>query len=231
MFVSPFYGQSLLSVDVETELRENGKIQKTFYKEDFVPSLTPASSLAQQLCDNFTAKNKPAFVCESLYLVENADFSRSSVVLRSFSSLKGIEYYSHSKKKMRTLYSDCYSVDEKKVAVPDPVEGGCDGKVFTVMMQDSTFGKHFYEYKFREATGEVAFESVNKDAFFLVFVKVLGAEKMTVSFVAIDMGDDILVYVLFGADFLATKAIENTLTASFLARINVLYDWFERQVK
>ena len=226
-----FSANAFVSEEVGNELRKKGKIQNTFYKESCLPTLTPATPLSQMLRDNFLKRENPTFVCESLYLVKKADFSRSSVALRSFSALKNLQYYSHSKKKMRTLYSDCYAVDEKNRPLPDPVEGGCNGKVFKVMMNDSTFGKHFYEYKFYENEGEVAFESKNTDSFFLTVVKVLGAEKMTVSLSAVDMGDGVLLYVLFGVDFFATKAIENTLTASFLARINVLYDWFERQIK
>lgn len=231
VFSPVFSEDGLISEEIEGELRKKGKIQRTFYKEEFEPTLTPNASLSQTLRDNFLERKTPSFVCESLYLVKKADFNRSSVALRSFSTLKGIEYYSHSRKKMRTLYSECYAVDEKKKPIPDPVEGNCDGKTFNVMMHDSTFGKHFYEYKFYERENQVAFESKNKDTFFLAIIKVLGAEKMTVSFSAVDMGDDVLLYVLFGADFFATKSMENTLTASFLARINVLYDWFERQIK
>ena len=229
--ISHAFSTNALSEEVFDELRRKGQIQNTFYKESFEPALTPKTPLAQKLRDNFLKRKTPAFVCESLYLVEKADFSRSSVALRSFSALKNLEYYSHSKKKMRTLYSDCYAVDGKKKPLPDPVEGNCDGKTFNVIMNDSTFGKHLYEYKFYENEAEVAFESKNMDSFFLAIVKVLGAEKMTVSLSAVDMGDDVLLYVLFGVDFFATKSIEDTLTASFLARINVLYDWFERQIK
>ena len=65
-------------------------------------------------------------------------------ILQSISSLKGIEYYSASRERMRIFYHDAYVIDspEKKVKRDDPVMYNIPGEsVLFAYFKDSSFGK------------------------------------------------------------------------------------------
>jgi len=214
-----------------------GTVQNTVYrKKGEIPSLVPASTLAREAVAFWKGDEAPFFI-ETLYLYKKnplkqgapgIDTDRISVILRSLSKLEGLEYYSPSRKKMRTLYEKSYiieSVDSKK-RLPDPLAGSADGVTAMVLQKDLTFGEYAYRYSWRQTVDSVAFFSVNIDAMSYSFLKLIQPEKLRVSLIVQDLGYWLLVYNLTKADFTAIPGIEGKITSSFSARAEAVYKWF-----
>ena len=169
------------------------------------------------------------FFVENLYLYrKNADkvgpagvdVAKISTILRSLSRLEGIQYYSTSRKKMRTLYEKSYVVDgiKTKKRIADPVAGPADGMKIIALQKDLTFGEYLYQYSYRETADTVSFVSDNLEPMSLSFIKLIDPENLRVSLVVYDMGDGFLVYGLTCADFPAIPGLESKLNASFSTR-------------
>ncbi|MGL4986729.1 MAG: DUF6675 family protein, partial [Treponemataceae bacterium] len=94
-----------------------------------------------------------------------------------------------------------------------------------------TFGRFMYEYTYRQEKTEVGFTSTNIDALWYSIFKLIAPKKLNVSLVVNDVGDLLLTYVLFQADFIPVSAIENKITRSLTSRTNAIYDWFKNQYK
>ena len=218
-------------------LLAKGRVQKSAYKEKGVsPTLAPSSALSGEAIGFWSGKDA-AFFAESLYLYKKknpasaSDIAKISATLRSLSRLQGIQYYSASKKKMRTLYEKSYCVDgvKTKARVADPVAGSADGLSVYALQKDLTFGEYVYQYSYRQTADSVAFFSQNAEAMSYTVLKLIDPGKLRVSLIVQDLGDYLLVYGLTRADFPAVPAIESRLNASFSNREEAIYEWFIRE--
>ncbi len=231
---------AVLPAETVSLLVSKGQAQKSSYREKgVVPRLAPATPLALE-ATGFWSGNDAAFFVETLYLYKKntaqatapgADVQRISAILRSLSKLQGIEYYSTSRKKMRTLYEKSYTIGDVKTKsrVPDRTTGSADGVTVLALQKDLTFGEYVYSYAYRQNGDTVAFFSQNAEQMNYTVLKVLDPGKLRVSLIVQDLGDYLLVYGLTRADFPAIPAIADKLNASFTTRADAVYKWFIRE--
>ncbi len=232
--------ESLLPAESVTELLQQGKIQKTVYRQKGqLPSLAPDSPLYKE-CVNFWKGAEAPFFIETLYLYKKPaarqaavgdDIANISIILRSLSLLKGIEYFSTSRQKMRILYDESYVVDNviSRKKIPDPVQGNADNIKIIAVQKDLTFGKYAYSYAYRQTQDSVAFFSNNIDPLYYTIAKIVEPDKLHVSLVIQDFGDYLLVYGLTKANFAAIPGLDSKLNASFSTRTEALYKWFIKE--
>lgn len=227
---------ALVSEDLAAALIQDGVVRKTVYRENVTSlPLLPRLALAAE-ADAFWAGGQPPFVSETLFLYkkpadhthEQTDIPAISVILRSLSRLEGIEYYSNSRQKMRTLYRKSYVVtsEENRTRVRDPSEGSADGLSLVAVQEDLTFGEYAYRYTYRETNDTVAFYSTNIDSLNYGFIRIIRPDELRIALVVHDLGDYLLVYNLTRADFLAVPGMEKKLKASFSSRTEAVYTWF-----
>ena len=221
-------------------LLAKGRVQKSAYREKGVsPTLAPSSVLSGEAFGFWSGKDA-AFFAESLYLYKKkkpvstepgSDVPKISVILRSLSRLEGIQYYSESKKKMRTLYEKSFCVDgvKTKSRVADPIAGAGDGRYVVALHQDQSLGEDGNSDWYRQPPDSVAFFSQNAEAMNFTVFKLIDPGKLRVSLIVQDFGDYLLVYGLTRADFPAVPAIESRLNASFSNREEAIYEWFIRE--
>jgi len=87
--------------------------------------------------------------------------------MRSFGSLKGIEYYSASRGRMRELYAESYRIDDpgKMNALADEAAPAPDAvppsESLFVFQKDTTFGANTYSYAFASFPDAVLVEATN----------------------------------------------------------------------
>ena len=227
----------LLSVEVTGELLEKGFVQRVIYrKPGSAPALAPALPLAAEAVSFWDGK-EPPFFSESLYLYKKSEGRAGpsgsecreiSVILRSLSRLKGVEYYSTSRKKMRTLYEKSYVVDGPvtRERVADPTDGSADGKIALAVQKDLTFGEYLYEYRYRETDDTVAFYSKNLETLSYAIFDLIDADALHTSLVVHDLGDYLLIYNLTRVSFTAIPGVESKIKASFTTRAEAVYKWF-----
>jgi len=232
--------RNLLKPSVASELEIQGFAKNTVYREKgTTPVLCPENPIAKESLLFWDGIEAP-FYSEALYLYRKPvefrmkpgkDTQALSIILRSISRLEGLEYYSTSRKKMRTLYEKSYVADiyNPKVRLPDPVEGSADGVTLNALQKDLTFGEYLYNYSYRQNEDTVAFFSRNLNAMHYSFLKVIDPDKLHISLIVHDMGDYLLFYSLTRADFIAIPGIEGKLNASFTSRTEAIYQWFIKE--
>ena len=157
-----------------------------------------------------------------------ADVSGISVILRSLSRLEGLEYYSNSRKTMRTLYKSSYAVEseENRTRIADPVSAPADGLSVVAIQEDLTFGEYAYRYDYRQTDDTAAFYSTNIDSLSYGFIRIIKPGNLRIALLVHDLGDYLLVYNLTRAEFLAIPGMEKKLNASFSSRADAVYGWF-----
>lgn len=231
---------TLLLRETVASLVSAGMVQNTTYREAGSKlRLTPGTPLAKEAA-SFWAGDPPPFTNETLYLYRKPagritapgdDVQAVSVILRSLSRLEGIEYYSTSRKKMRTLYEKSYAVNsaEERKRIDDPVDGSADHQTILAVQKDLTFGEFLYRYSYRQTADSVAFFSSNADPLSYSLMKLVGPDHLRISLVVQDLGDFFLVYNVTRADFPALPGIEGKLKASFTTRAEAVYTWFIRE--
>jgi hypothetical protein len=228
--------QKILPSQVVSELLAKGSLQNTVIRQDNANlKLVPRLSGFYDMPEIQTAVNAPYFI-ESLYLYKKTikerisadETERISVILRSISHLEGLEYYSSSRKKMRTLYEKSYAVakSDSTSRIPDPTAGSADGMVVAVLQKDLTFGENFYTYKYRQSDKTVGFFSTNTSPLRYTVIKLIDPGKLQVSLFVHDFGDYLLVYGLTSADAASVPGLESKITQSFTTRSEAIYKWF-----
>jgi hypothetical protein len=231
--------ESVISPDAASELVASGKIQRTVYRQkDAALKYLPQTELgwASAVFLHKTGGAVP-FFSESLYLYKKPenrqgeigdDAADISVILRSVSHLEGLQYYSPSRKQMRTLYEKAYVIDNVKSRnrLPDPVAGVADGLSVPVIQKDLTFGEYAYQFLYRHVGDEASFSTENIDYLKYGVFKLIKPGNLRITIIVHDFGDYLLVYGLTGAEFAALPGIESKLRDSFTARSDAMFDWF-----
>ncbi|UCF97173.1 MAG: hypothetical protein JSV89_18675 [Spirochaetaceae bacterium] len=174
-----------------------------------------------------------------MYRDETVDFdapdSRLKIynILRSISTMRGIEYYSASRKRMRTLFAQSYVIagPDSTEPLPDPLvrEIPANSELY-VFQEDLTFGDNVYLWEYRYS-GEY-FLMVNRNLttmryFLLPMVKPLES----VTFILlIPAGSEILFYGITGARTMRLLGLERSREDSFYNRLKAIYGWFSERM-
>ena len=206
-----------------------------FNEENMSPKLVPESSISKEIADYWkdTYNKNPVFVCEILYEIPSNgdDIKDISKILRSFSTMEGITYYSNSNKKYEVLYDTCYTIsdleNQKKVA--DNQVENANGLTLYMLQNDNSFGTTPYEVKFWQTDNEVAMNAVSKGPLYVKFVKAVKEENVCLTLYAKQEQEKILVYILAQADFASVPLVQNKIRDSFTARVEALFSWLEGQ--
>ena len=231
-FSSEFEGE------IFQQLLEKGEYQTQSFKEsgrDF--TLYPRTELGLLLKETWTEKKEPVFVAESLFLIEKPagsnlegfDTDLISQIMRSISSMEGIEYYSNSEKKMKTLYSQSYTVDnlKDKNRIADKVEGSADNLSIYAFQEDGSFGDNYYQIDYRQRENEVSMVIRLMEPLKYGLVTAVKANNLVFNIDVLDKGSYLVMYIGAKVRFPAISLLENKLNRSFGSRIIALHDWFE----
>lgn len=233
----------VLDKDTAAELRKNGKIEVLHYMENnFQLKKSPETELNVLARKNWpNQKDKPVYIAEELYLLNKkdlgkGDFSTTNIpyiskLVRSVSKMEGMKYYSHTNKKVMTLYKECYRIESAtgKTKLPDDLEGSADGKVYYCMQNDESFGKTNYRLEYKQTENEVSASFTNVSPLWVGIIKGIDTENMNISLVVTDCGEELLVYMLVQSRFPALAILEKTMNDSFGSRLDAIYKWFINQ--
>lgn len=224
--------------EIFQQLLEKGEYRTQYFKEkdkDF--TLYPKTELGSLLKETWTEKKEPVFVSESLFLIEKPTETSSleldtdliSQIMRSISSMEGIEYYSNSDKKMKTLYMQSYAVDnlEDKNRISDKLEGSADNLSIYAFQEDGSFGDNYYQIDYRQQENEVSMVIRLMEPLKYGLITAVKANNLVFNIDVLDKGDYLIMYIGAKVKFPAISFLENKLNKSFGSRITALYDWFK----
>lgn len=245
--LSVFAAGTPVKPEVLAELQKNGSIRNIYQDQEKVElTLTPDTEYSKLAAASWTSKKKPRLVSENLFYItkeelknkssdaQKADTTLSNVskIMRSISKMKGMKYYSNTRKKWETLYHQAYvckSVKEKKVKLADVTEGSADGLNLYCFLEDNSFGKSVYTVNYKEKADELSFQMSNAESWSYAFVTALEPKDLIINMVVVDNGDSFIIYMVLQADHTSVPFLGEKIQKSLASRIDAIYNWFTLQ--
>ena len=189
------------------------------------------------------AKNSfnPNIVIETLYLYKKPEkyFSgsrswnegqRIGVFNQTLavSTLSGIQYYSASRRELRTFYESSVVIDDPrtKKPLPDPVFTQPVSTSLFARQKDLTFGDNIYRYDYTASEDILIFTQENVTALSVGIFRVIGKGNLKSIFAVTDCGDSILIYAVSMVNAALFPGMKERITSSFSSRAEAILKWF-----
>ena len=235
-----------LSPDDEMQLLEKGQFLR-FHGKGFSPGLLPntglTASAARRIIGSdlnigmeglfFTALEElpPAYAA----MDEAERRLRIYNILRSVSTLEGLEYYSASRGKMRLLFEESWAVADAarpRAALADPLVKSIPAKDSIIIHQkDKTFASNRSTMRFR-AEGQVfAAEIVNITPMrYKGLIRVADPGNMQTHFIIVPVREGIVIYGAIAARTRDVRAFVERARNSFTNRVIALTGWYRSRL-
>jgi hypothetical protein len=221
---------------------EGGEIVTEVQLKEPRPALIPQHPELRRLVDEMMGALEPRLFVESLYRYkkpagtadrwteeERARLYNEALAL---SSLAGIQYYSASRKKMRTFYEYSRVIDgpDTKQALPDPVFPEIPRELRIYARQkDLTFGDNIYQYDYTAYEDSLVFIQQNLSAMNAGIIPAVGKNRLRSVVAVIDAGDSLLFYAASMAKTVSLPGMGNRIGNSFTTRAEAVLKWFSGQ--
>jgi hypothetical protein len=206
------------------------------------PALAPANDFVKNLADEMIRGLKPSFFVENLSLYrkppaqarswteqERAALYNEALAL---SSLAGIQYYSASRKEMRTFYETSVVVggSDGKNPLPDPVYAVPPSQlVIYARQKDLSFGDNVYRYTYHARPDSLVFVQENLTTMHYGIIPAVGKNKLRSMVAVFDAGEYLLTYVVSMAKAASLPGMGERVGASFSTRAEAILKWFGDQ--
>jgi hypothetical protein len=231
----------LIRGDILTELRF----------KDSQPVLIPQDAFLRQLIADIREDLDPSLSVESLFLYKKpagAEFPRWSDAERealfnealALSSLAGIQYYSSSRRTMRTFYETSTVIDgpDTRKPVPDPAFGPAAGApslgvpaelTLYARQKDLTFGDNVYQYTYHARENSLVFIQQNLTGMNAGIIPAVGRNRLRSVAAVFDAGEYLLIYLGSMARAASFPGIRDRMGRSFSTRAEAMLYWFAGQ--
>jgi hypothetical protein len=206
------------------------------------PSLAPSNVFVQNMADEMIRNLKPSFFVENLFLYRKpasraqpwTEAERTALYNESMalSSLAGLQYYSASRKEMRTFYesSTVVSGSDGKTSLPDPVYAVPPLQVSVYARQkDLSFGENVYRYDYHARSDMLVFVQENLTTMNYGIIPAVRKNKLRSMVAVFDAGEYLLVYAVSMAKAAAVPGMGERVGNSFSARAEAILKWFSGQ--
>jgi len=205
-----------------------------------VPRLLPNHRELQMFVTENMNSLGPNILVESLYLYRKPGGQTGSGWneaektglfnrLAGISTLAGIEYYSESRKAMRTFYETSQIIDSPsgRNPLPDPVFTETPSSLTLYARQkDLTFGDNIYRFDFYTGPGVIYFMQENLTSMSRGIITAIGRNRLRTVFAVIDAGDSVLLYTAAMARTVSAQGMSERIGASFTNRAKAVIKWF-----
>ncbi len=155
-------------------------------------------------------------------------------VLRSISTLKGIEYYSASRKRMRTFFYDAYAIEspDNRKKRGDPLVWSIppNSSIYTYM-KDSSLGNYVAEIRYHYHFDYFSMSIRNQTLLSWFIFPLVQPQKLNMFVLIVPRGDQLLFYGLSYVNASNIFGIAESKTASFYNRLIALFNWFSTNYK
>ena len=219
-----------LSADEGTLLMKDGEITRYFFHPEDL-QYTFDSSFSKEINSQIKALS-PNIGVESLFFYKtDKDYSMIDIynILLSISTMEGIEYYSQSRKRMRTLFTESYVIRGKEddTRVPDfRVTDKLKEISFYAHQTDKTFGENIYKTEYRSDGKTIWIRMTNETPMKYKFIKMVNPGDISINVLIRKVEGGLLFYGVTGVHTFSFLGIERAKKESFYNRIKALYGWF-----
>ncbi len=241
--VFAFNAELIFSADDYAKLVSGEHLEKTcFLVEGSKLDMNPDTPLCKEAAESWPDELvKPNFLVEEIYLIPKSELgsgSKATVdyagkLLRSFSKMQGIQYYSHSEKKTTTLYEKAYCIAgaDDRSQVADDTAGDPDGQIRFCLLNDHSLGESCYRVTYTARPDEVRACMVNLDTLKVGPIKAINEGALRMNIVISDCGDYLCLYLTSETKVPKLKILEERMQNSFTARLEAIYNWFLSEFK
>ncbi len=225
----------LLSGELRAQIAEAGEVRNNL-REDLPPALIPEVEVREEITKRIE-ELEPSVGVEVLtvYRRESADFDSSASrlkiynILRSISTMQGIDYYSASRKRMRTLFTRSYVIadpeSEQPLADPLVTEIPPYSSLY-VLQEDLSFGENVYRSEYSYKDGFFLVVNQNLTTMRYLLLPMVKPEASITYLLLIPREQEIIFYGLSCAHTLRLLGLERTKEDSFYNRLKAIYGWF-----
>jgi hypothetical protein len=230
--------EELSGPEAAAKLRAGETLAEVQFKKP-VPRLAPLHAAFRSLLDENMEALAPGILVEGLVRYEKPDKAQHSWTAAergaifngviALSSLEGIQYYSASRKTMRTFYESSRVIEspDSKQVLPDPFYPDPPARLTLYARQkDLTFGENIYRYDYRAGGDFLVFVQENLTPMNAGIIPAVGKNKLRSLVVVIDTEDSLLVYVASLAKAAAIPGMGERIGASFTNRVEAILKWF-----
>jgi hypothetical protein len=150
-------------------------------------------------------------------------------ILRSVSTLKGIQYYSASRKRMRVFFHDAYAIEspQKQKRLEDPLVDEIPiNETFYAFISDSSLGDYVAEAYYHYHYDYFALKLENLTTLWRFIFRLVEPRKLSMFVLLVPHEDSILFYGLTYINSPNPFGIIDAKTASFYNRLKALFNWF-----
>jgi hypothetical protein len=228
----------LLPPEAQSELYHTGKTTRFYFTPADSTRYLPESAFSAAITENLT-ELAPNIGVETLYLFEAPGISPAQKdmlgiynLLRKLSTVKGIEYYSASRERMRTFFREFYTIEgpEQTVAVPDRLVASIpDEDVLYAFQEDLTFGKNISRLRYRYERPFIALSIVNLGKMRYALIPLIQEEGMQMHLIIYVLDGFIMFYGNCGVSTIEFFGLVHKKKESFSNRIEAMYRWFRGQ--
>jgi hypothetical protein len=205
--------------------------------------LLPRHDGTRRIVEDTRAELGPGIMVETLSLykkpagAEKPSWSESEWAglynrILALSTLTGLEYYSPSRKAMRTFYKNSTVVanPSTKTAVADPFFRFPQHKLTIFARQeDLTFGDNIYQYDYYSFQDALIFVQRNLTPLDYLIFTAVRENNLRVAVTVLDAGEHLLVYAVSLAKAISLPGMSGRISNSFSARAEAMLKWFEGQ--
>lgn len=238
------FGDSALKYMLGNELlpalKAEGELVHTF-GEGETPALIPEIEIKEEI-EAEISELKPTIAVEVLILYESGNMNLDSTeallsiynILRSVSTMKGINYYSASRKRMRTLFTESYVVDspELKNKLNDPLIQIIPpySKIYT-FQKDLTFGENLYISEYHFGGNYIMVKNQNITTMRYLFLSMVKPKNSRNYLILIPIENQLIFYGLTCLRAFNFLGLEKRRKNSLYNRTKAIYGWFIDRLK
>lgn len=200
------------------------------HEQDTDFDLIPDCEYKNQILNDRVAKANIPFVGEQLYVVRkngNFDLKEAARIFTSVSEMKGMEYYSTTRKKYAELYKTAGFVKslEEPEFVNDYKLSECDGKTFYALLDDKSFGKNIYRLDYRQNENTLFVRLSNADPMGIGPIKAVRPYNMVMNILLVDEGDQLEIYLGTDVNMKKIPGMKKQISDSLVSRMDAIYKW------
>jgi hypothetical protein len=154
--------------------------------------------------------------------------------MTSVSTMKGLQVYSISLKRMETFIFDAYRTQStnKATRLPDPEVPVASGYVdFKMFQNEEQTGESFSQYTFSKEPGWYRVTQTNLTSLNYGIVPLVSPHDLLTTVYVVPVEGRLLVYGVTVAKTISLFGLERTRTASLYARMEALVTWFTNNLK
>ncbi len=215
-------------------LQGKGEITRYFYTGE-IPAFLFKTPFSDQIVREIRNRDINIGV-ESVYFVKTEKEIPLLTIyntLLSIHTMEGIQYYSRTRKKYRTLYTKSTVIAGKKDPTPlrDPEVTVLPAvKQLYIEQTDTTFGKNIYKTTYKTEGKVIWVEMTNETPFYFSFIRMVKKGDISINLLITKTDTGLVFYGITSAKTISFFGIERKNKESFYNRMKALYTWFVHQM-